>query len=39
LRANFSNESMGKADLVHNPHDIVAKFSMQAGKVTSFDVL
>jgi broad specificity phosphatase PhoE len=39
LRANFSNESMGKADLAHNPHDVVAKFSMQAGKVTSFDVL
>jgi probable phosphoglycerate mutase len=39
LRSNFSNESMGKADLVHNPHDMVAKFLMQAGKVTLFEVL
>jgi broad specificity phosphatase PhoE len=37
IRANFSGESMGEADSVHNPYDIVAKFTLSHGKVASFE--
>jgi broad specificity phosphatase PhoE len=36
LKANYFNYSMGKADKVHNPHDFVAKFSIENGAVLSF---
>jgi broad specificity phosphatase PhoE len=36
IRASFSGESMGEADLVHNPYDVVAKFAISNGKVSSF---
>ena len=36
IRANFTGEDMGTADTVHNPHDFVAKFEYENGKVSSF---
>jgi broad specificity phosphatase PhoE len=34
VRANFTGETMGTADLTHNPHEFVAKFKIEDGKVT-----
>jgi broad specificity phosphatase PhoE len=39
IRANFSGESMGTADLTRNAHDFVAKFTHDGSKVTSFNEL
>jgi len=37
IRAGFSGEDMGTADLVRNAHDFVAKFEYNDGKVLSFE--
>lgn len=37
IRANLTGENIGTADATHNPHDLVAKFEYDNGKVTSFN--
>ncbi|HEY4161133.1 MAG TPA: histidine phosphatase family protein [Candidatus Saccharimonadales bacterium] len=37
VRAGFSGEDMGTADLVHNAHDFVAKFAYDGDKILSFE--
>ena len=37
VRASFTNEPMGEADQVHNPHDYAAKVEWDNGHVTAFD--
>ncbi len=39
IRASLEGESAGEADTVHNPHDLVVKFTFQNGKTTSFEEL
>jgi broad specificity phosphatase PhoE len=36
LRANFTDESMGQADQTHNPHDAVITFTLEDGRVQSY---
>ena len=36
IRASLTGEDMGTADTVHNPHDFVAKFEYEKGKILSF---
>lgn len=36
IRANCTNETMGEADLVHNPHDAVFQFTVADGRIDSF---
>lgn len=37
IRANFTGETMGQADITHNPHDTVFRFTVEDGKITSFE--
>lgn len=37
IRADFTGEDMGTADLTRNAHDFVAKFTYDGNKVTSFN--
>ena len=37
IRASFAQENMGEADTTHNPHDYVAHFTVEDGKITSFE--
>jgi broad specificity phosphatase PhoE len=39
IRASFDTETMGEADTVHNPHDLVIRFNCIEGKITSFTEL
>lgn len=37
IRASFTGEDMGTADLTRNPHDFVAKFKYDRTKIVSFE--
>jgi broad specificity phosphatase PhoE len=39
LRASFSGEDMGTADLTRNAHDSVTKFTYDGFKIASFEEL
>jgi broad specificity phosphatase PhoE len=37
IRASFTGDNMGVADLTRNPHDFVAKFTFENGNITSYE--
>jgi broad specificity phosphatase PhoE len=37
INASFTKQDIGIVDLTHNPHDFVAKFTYDDGRVMSFD--